>query len=164
MKYKKIYKRRQGAPFKEEDTQEIGEFIENCPDKTTKGILEEIKKHPEHKIYSLFEWDKDKAVELYQLQRVREIVSHIEVEVIKIGSSEPVELNVSLSAFKSVVPVNSTERVFVPIDEVMSNKNYREQVIERAKVELNNWIERYSQYEELEKLAMKIKKALDEED
>jgi len=157
---KKLYKKRMGAPFKEEDTQEIGEFIEKCKDKTTRGILKEIKEHPKSKIYSLFEWNKNKALELYQLQRVREIVSHIEVEIVRIGESEPVDLSVSVSAFKSVVPVNSDERVYASFDDVINNKVYREQVIERAKNELQNWIGRYGQYQELEKIINALQKLL----
>ena len=160
MKIKKIYKKRLGAPFKEEDAQEIGEFIENCKDKTTRGILNEVKKNPKSKIYSLFEWNKNKAVELYQLQRVREIISHIEIEVIRIGSDEPVGLNVSVSAFKSVQPVNSEERVFVSFDEGMNNEVYRKQIIERAKTELRNWTEKYNQYKELETIIETILKVL----
>ncbi len=160
MKENKIYKRRIGAPFKEEYAQEIGEFINECKDKTTRGILEEIKKYPKSKIYSLFEWDKNKALELYQLQRVREIVSHIEVEIVRIGGSEPVDLSVSVSAFKSVIPINSEERVYAPFDDVMNNEVYRKQVIERARNELYNWIERYKQYKELEKIIHTLQELL----
>jgi len=147
---RKVYKARVGAPFKQEDAQQIGEFIENCKDKTTRGILVEIKKNPKHKIYSLFEWNKTKAVELYLLQRVREIISHIEVEVVRIGEQEPMVLSVSVSAFKSVLPVNSEERVYASFDEGMNNELYRKQIIERAKTELRNWMDRYNQYKELE--------------
>jgi len=160
MNTKKIYKKRIGAPFKEEDAQEIGEFIEKCKDKSTRGILNEIKKKPKSKIYSLFEWNKSKAIELYQLQRVREIISHIEIEIIRIGSDEPVELNVSVSAFKSVQPINQEERVYVSFDEGMNNKEYRKQIIERAKTELKNWTEKYHQYKELETIIKTILKTL----
>jgi hypothetical protein len=163
-KIKKVYEARAGAPFKQEDAQAIGDFIENCKDKTTKGIFEEIKSHPEHIIHSLFEWDKDKAVELYQLQRVRDIVSHIEINIISLGSKEPTSLNVSISAFKSVQPVNSEERVYVSIEDGMNNEVYRIQIIQRAKNELRNWMERYNQYKELTKIVYAIKGLLSEEE
>ena len=157
---KKVYHKREGAPFKDEDAQEIGEFIESCKDKSTKGILEEVKKHPESKIYSLFEWDKDKAAELYQLQRVREIVSHLEVKIIRIGNREPVMLDVSISAFKSVRPRDSDERVFASSEEIMNDDYLREQVVMRAKIELKNWMERYNQYKELETIIRTIRNLL----
>ena len=160
---KKIYEARVGSPFKQEDAQEIGEFIENCKDKTTKGILEEIKKHPENKIYSLFEWDKSKAIELYQLQRVREIISHIEINIISIGNKEPMNLNVSISAFKSVQPINSEERVYASAEDYINNKVYRIQIIERAKTELRNWTEKYNQFRELETIVKTIISLLDED-
>jgi hypothetical protein len=157
---KKVYKARIGSPFRQEDAQEIGEFIEKCKDKSTRGILEEVKRNPKSKIYSYFEWDKGKAVELYLLQRVREIVSHIEIEVIRIGEQEPVSLNVSVSAFKSVQPINSEERVYVSFDDGMNTEVYRNQIIERAKTELKNWMEKYNQYKELETIINTIKKLL----
>jgi len=157
---KKVYLARVGSPFKQVDAQEIGEFIENCEDKTTAGILKEIKKNPKSKIYSLFEWNTKKASELYQLQRVREIISHIEINIVSIGTNEPTTLNVSVSAFKSVTPINSDERVYVPIQEGMNNEVYRNQIISRAKNELKNWIERYNQYKELETIAKKIKELI----
>ena len=156
-KIKQIYEARVGAPFKQEDAQAIGEFIENCRDKTTRGILESIKKHPEHPIYNLFEWDKNKAIELYLLQRVREIISHIEVKIISIGSEEPMSLSLNISAFKSVQPIDNPERVYVSMEEGMTNPEFRSQIINRAKIELKNWMERYQQYQELTLIINAIK-------
>jgi hypothetical protein len=157
---KKVYKTRVGSPFRSEDAQEIGEFIENCKDKSTRGILEEVKRNPKSKIYSYFEWDKKKAVELYLLQRVREIVSHLEIEIVRIGEHEPINLNVSVSAFKSVQPVNSEERVYVSFNDGMNTEVYRNQIIERAKTELRNWMGRYNQYKELETIIKTLKTLL----
>jgi hypothetical protein len=157
---KKVYQARVGAPFKQDDAQEIGEFIENCKDKSTNGILKEIIKHPKSKIYSYIEWDTKKASELYQLQRVREIVNHLEIKIIRLGNEEPVYLKVSISAFKSVSPIDAGERIYVPIEEGMTNEFYRTQIIERAKIELRNWINRYNQYQELSVIINTIKKLL----
>jgi len=157
---KKIYKAREGSPFKQEDAQEIGEFIENCKDKSTRGILEKVKKNPKSKIYSLFEWNVKKRAELYLLQRVREIITHIEIEIISLGDSEPISLNIALSAFKSVKPINSDERVYIPIEEGMNNEVYRKQIIQRAETELKNWMEKYNQYKELQIIINALQKVL----
>jgi len=149
---KNIYVARQGAPFKKEDVQEIGKFIEKCKDKSTRGILKEVKKHPESKIHSYIEWDIKKGSELYQLSRIREIVNHIEIEIIRFGNNDPVDLDVSISAFKSVCPEGSKDRIYVSVEEGMTNEHYREQIVSRAKVELKNWMERYEQYDELSKI------------
>lgn len=156
-KARQVYEARIGAPFKQEEAQAIGEFIEECSDKTTRGILERIKNHQGHPIYKLFEWDKDKQSELYLLQRVREIISHIEVKIISIGSQEPINLSVNISAFKSIKPSDSEERIYVSIEEGMTNLDYRTQIIQRAKVELKNWMERYQQYQELSSIVKVIK-------
>ena len=57
-------------------------------------------------------------------------------------------------------PVNSEERIYVPIEEGMTNEFYRTQIIQRAKNELKNWMERYAQYKELSKIVNTLKKAL----
>ncbi|MGV9206225.1 MAG: hypothetical protein ACOC44_19645 [Promethearchaeia archaeon] len=164
---KKKYLPRNGAPFKKDDAQEIGEFIENCKDKSTEGILEEVKKHPDSKIYQYLEWNKDKAAEKFNLQQIRNIVNHIEVKIVQIGSSEPVELDVQVNAFQSVIPEESNpdlysgEKVYVSQDEAMKKDFYRKQVIERAKTELRNWRARYKQYRELQNIIKKIDEELD---
>jgi len=151
MKKEKIYHVRNGAPFKERYAQTIGIFIENCKDKTTKGILKEIKKNPKHIIHSLIEWNDKKASELFRLQQVRNIVNHIEIEIVGLNNKTPIR------AFYSII---NGEESYKDINEVFSNKKYRNQVIERAKQELDNWIARYHIYNELRKICKVIKKEL----
>jgi len=160
-KAKIVFKARIGSPFKIEDAQEIGEFIEKCKDKSTRGILEEVKQHPESKIYEYIEWNDKEAGELYRLQRIRNIVNHLTINVISIGDSEPIKLKYDLTAFESVIPSWSDVRVYAPRAEVMSNEDYRRQTIQRAKVELRNWMERYNQLQELAEIINIIREKLD---
>jgi len=148
MKKEKIYHARVGSPFKEKYAQTIGVFIGNCKDKTTKGILKQIRKNPKHIIHSLIEWKDKKASELFRLQQVRNIVNHIEIEIVGLNNKAPIR------AFYSVI--NGMES-YKDINEVFSNKKYRNQIIERAKQELDNWIERYHIYNELKRMCKVIK-------
>jgi len=168
VKIKKVYKARVGSPFSQDDAQEVGEFIyERCDGKTTPEILEEVKKHPKSKIYSLIEWDDKKASELYRLERIRNIVNHIHIDIIRIGNSEPIVLSMPIRAFQSVHKIDTTtgmyegERVYVTAEEGMLNPDYRKQIIERAKTELKNWMDRYNQYQELANIISTIKRLLD---
>ena len=155
----KVYKARNGSPFKMEDAQEIGEFIENCSDKSSKGILEEIKRHPEHKIYRFIEWDNKKAGAMYRLQAVRNIINHLEVDIVRIGNTEPTQLNVSVSAFQSVMD-DVEGKIYVSMEDGISNDFYRQQIIKKARTELINWTAKYNQYKELAIITQTIKSLL----
>lgn len=157
-KSKKKYLARLGSPFRKEDAQEIGEFIESCKDKTTNAILEEVKKNPESKIYQyIYTVDDLTATELFRLQTLRNIINHIEIDVIQIGDREPVKLNMSICAFHSI----KNPKRYVSFEEGMENKDYRVQIIGRARGELNGWVKRYDQYSELSEYTKVIKKLLD---
>jgi len=156
LKNKKYYIARPFAPFKKEDAQEIGKFIENCSDKSTEGILNTIKKNPKSKIYSYIEWDVNKASKLYQLQKVREIINHLEVEVIYLGNKEPMKMEVAIRAFENVSLENSNKREYVSIEKGMTKEYYRKQIISRAKAELKSWIEINRKYKEFARIIEKL--------
>ena len=149
-KKKIIYKARNGAPFKVDDAQDIGEFIEKIPEKTPENILKSIKKNPRHTIYDCIEWDDKKASYQYRLQQVRNIVNHITIEIEEIGSSVPVR------AFYSVNSIKDKGPVYVDIEMAFKKEYYRDQIRQRAYVELNNWRERYVIYKELKPIVKAI--------
>lgn len=146
------YYARVRAPFKKKDVQNIGEFISNIENKTTKNILSEIKKQKDHVIHEYIEWDDEIASEKYRLQQVRNIVNHVEVKILKSTSSE------SVRAFHCIVSSNSDKKgkdeltEYVPIAVVMEDDEKRSQVIKRAKTELINWRDRYKIYNELKEI------------
>jgi len=143
-KYK--YYARQGAPFKNDDAQEIGRFINNIKKKTTKNILKKIEKTPDHVIHDYIEWDDTVAGEKYRLQQVRNIVNHVDVKIIDNGSHEPVR------AFYSVVEDSgkTNEKSYVQVDVAFDDDDKKSQIISRAKHELKNWRDRYKVYRELQ--------------
>ena len=160
----KQYFARDGSPFRKQDAQAIGEFIENCPDKTTAGILNEVRQHKDHVIYSYFDWDKDIAAEKHWLSLVRGIVNHLEVTIVQIGDGVPKELDINIRAFQSVSNdlISHKTKFYVSSDEGMNNELYREQIIARAKSELTNWVERYKIYRELDSIISAIEEVYKE--
>jgi len=150
----KIFHARIGSPFKEEHAQEIGEFISNVEDKSTTGILDAIRQNKKHTIAEYIEWNNKIASEQYRLQQVRNIVNHITVEVVEIGDKLPLRMFYSVR-----IPENNTP-VYMDYESVASDKFTLDQIINRAKIELENWIERYQQYSQLENIVSVIKKAL----
>lgn len=148
---KKVFVARIGSPFKKEHAQKIGEFIDRISDKSTKNILREIRKNKKHTIYSYIEWDDKKASELFRLQQVRNIVNHIEVEIVEVGNGKPIR------AFYSISSDEIGEEVkYVDLKEAFDNSDYRKQVIDRAKNELDNWAARYRQYVEFSRIVKEI--------
>lgn len=154
---KKRYGARSGAPFKKKDAQEIGEFIERMDIKTPKNILKEVKKNKECIIYSYLEWDDNKAAEDFRLQQIRNIVNHITIVVKDVDNSLPIR------AFHPVMAEsNGKTPIYIDLDMAFSNDYYRIQVISRAKTELQNWRERYRQYDELKEIVFAISSFIDE--
>jgi len=154
----KIYMARTGAPFKAEDAQEIGKFIESVKDKSTMGILEAVKKDRDCVLHKYIEWDNKEAAEEFRLQQIRNIVNHITIEITQLGDGQPVR------AFYSINDAIQKNTIYVNVESVFSNTEYRNQVIERAKSELRNWMERYKQYSELSTIVDAIKRARGLED
>jgi hypothetical protein len=149
----KIYMARSGAPFKAEDAQEIGKFVESVQDKSTKGILEAVRKDRNCILHAYIEWDNKEAAEEFRLQQIRNIVNHITIEITQLGDGHPVR------AFYSINDASHEDATYVNVESVFSNTEYRNQVIERAKSELRNWMERYKQYSELSSIVDAIKRS-----
>ena len=150
------YGARVGSPFKVEHAQKIGEFIEKIPVKSTENILNAIAIKKKHLLYNYIEWDDVRAGHEYRLQQVRNIVNHVTIEITETGDSLPIR------AFYSVIPKDDSEqKVYVDLQMCFSNEHYRNQVVDRAKHELDNWVERYKQYNELSKFVYAIKPLID---
>ena len=104
-------------------------------------------------LHSCFEWDDSIAAEKYRLWQARHIISSLEIEIVK--DNQPafktrLFLNVSI-----VAPKKQGE--FVGVDVVLSNKDYRDRVLDNALLELRAFQRKYAAYEEL----MGVCKAID---
>lgn len=154
----KKYYPREGAPFKKEDAQKIGEFIDKIENKTTENILNEIEKNEDHVIHNYIEWNDDKAANGFRLQQVRNIISHVEVKIIGGGIKEPVR------AFHSIINENEKDEkkfTYVSVDVAFSDNYAKMQIISRAKTELKNWRDRYHIYNELKDIVNAIEPFID---
>lgn len=153
-KKEKKYGAMKGAPFKKEHAQAIGKFIEQAPDKTTPGLLAQIRENPNHTIHDYIEWDDSIAAQKYRLQQVRNIVEHVHIEMEDVQSAVPIR------AFFSVREEDSSQPEYKPIEVAFSKKAHHKQVINRAKNELKNWAERYRVYQELQPFTRAIDQLL----
>lgn len=151
----KRYKARNGATFKNEDAQAIGEFIESFADKNPEEILKQIRKNKNHPIYKYIEWDKDSAAYQYQIQQVRNIINHIVLDIEQIPD---VRAFVSVKEFDT----EDCKPSYHSIESVEDSAYMKSQIIMRAKQELYNWAERYKQYNELSSIVSFIESELKE--
>jgi len=129
-----IYKRREGAPFKEEDTEMIAKIIAGIEKK--QGIVkpEDLVEEARDKnspIHNLFEWNDKKGAYEYRLQQGRSIINHIEIEVRSVPSS-PTQIDIVIHqqrAFHNVV--SEGERGYVSTVNVVREEDLARQVLQR---------------------------------
>lgn len=150
MKETKVYKAREGAPFRKDDVDEIGQFIYGIKERTTENVLNEIKKHSNEIIHFYIEWNDKKASHEYRLQQIRNIINHIEIEIVFHGETKPIR------AFHSIKQEEGGKPIYVDVVTTFSDDYSRNKVIERAETELRNWRDRYSTYKELKPILEKI--------
>ena len=140
----KIYEARDGSPFSADDAQEIGEFFEKHQGKSTEELLAAVKKNTNSAAYKYIEWDDGKAGQEFRLHQIRNIVNHITLKITEVGSRVP------LRAFFSVrASPQATENTYCSFEATFEDEYLKKQIIRRAWNELQNWADRYRQYNEL---------------
>lgn len=130
----KEYKARTGAKFNNTDAQVIGEAIENLKDEKGHILVSRIiinAKSESSELHKHFEWDNIKAAHDHRLQQARELVNHI-VEVVIIDGEEAIE-----RSFVSV-HVEDQGKVYVTIDDAITNEDYRKQLLSKMINTLEN--------------------------
>lgn len=153
---KRIYKSRNGSDVGSEEIQKVGEFIfEKCQGMTSEQILEQIRQHPENPAYNHIEWDDTKASRNYRIQQVSVIIHSITIEIQSVGETKPIRCfyNVRESADNPV-------RVWNDISVVVDDAFMKQQILDRAKHELEYWTDKYSVYAEFFDIIKPIKKFL----
>jgi hypothetical protein len=145
-----MYVPRIGAPFREEDAQDIGEFIYvRNNGKTTEELLAAIENDKQSTIAKYIEWNDKKASRQYRLHQVRNIANHVEIEIIVTRLDEPSSVPITITT-RAGHSINLDDaRRYYDYHTVLATPEYREQILARAKTELKNWMERYEVYQEL---------------
>lgn len=149
------YAKREGAPFKDEDVEPIGQFLDKHSGKNTREMLEIIKKEKEsNPIAKYITWDKGKAATEYQLIQLRQVISG--VSIIVHGSSEPIEMRAYYSINSESKKKEDT--IYYDASQALSDDFARKQLIERAKQSLQNWIYTYGMIKELDSITRFLKR------
>jgi hypothetical protein len=131
----KKYRAKNGAPFKQEEAQVIGETLDeirisNGGNLKSETIVEEAKskKNPLHKF---FEWNNDTCGEKYRLQQARDLTNHIVEEIIVDGDA------IEQRSFLSVINEDE-EKVYVSREDAITNVDYKKQLLDQMISTLEN--------------------------
>lgn len=143
-----------GAPFSgKQRAQDIGEYIVRT--KARSGAVDprdflRAAKAKGHPAYDLFEWTDAVAATIQRLNRARQIIRSIEVEIIVKGEKEPRYTK----AFVNVREVGSYEapEPYYTIEQVMSDNTLHDRYLKRAFDEFSTFQRKYGHIQELSDL------------
>jgi len=110
---------------------------------TPQAVVDSASKN-ESRLHGFFEWDDAVAADQHRLTQARYLLRSIEVYYVLDEAEEAKPMK----ALYNVISAED-ERVYVPLSEVVSDDNYRAQVIEKALKEMKSWACKYRQYKEL---------------
>lgn len=114
---------------------------------TPEDVVEDAR-NPKSPTHDWFEWDNTEAAEKYRKSQASYLLRSINV----VGTVNNVERETKL--FYNVV---MKERVYVTVEEVLTQEDLRVQVIEEARRALGAWERKYGNLEELFEVAGAIK-------
>ena len=130
------------------DAQQTGERIELLESKygkiTPQIVLSDAKKKASP-LHDGFEWDDSIAAEQHRLDQARFILRQIVI----VTSDEDDEEPTAIRAFVSVLDSSEEGKsVYMPIGTAMENADTRQQILEKAYKELQEWGNRYKAFKE----------------
>lgn len=155
----KIFKAARGARFDDEKAQAYGDYLSELSEKkgqmlTTEEVLDAAR--PEKSpIHGYFQWDDSLAAESWRMVQARNLVNHIEIQVVDVYGERQTK------AFHSIeVEVEGVEarRYYVSVEMVGRDEYLRSKVIAGALAELKRWEMKYRDYKELESIFGEIAK------
>lgn len=118
---------------------------------TAENLLEKAKDR-RNPLHDFFDWNNDSAAVKYRLHQARLLINEVKILVNEkeIYAFE----NVNVSVDELEVPA----REYKPVAEILSNDEYRKQVISTALKNITHWQDKYKEYGELKPIFVSIEK------
>jgi len=143
-----IYEWRDGFPSRGVPAAKAGGAIENIR-RTHLGeispeVVVEEAREPRHILHPLFQWHDTEAAAAFRLIQARNLIGALTVKVTLAARTEPRDMRAFVS-----VPAQSEKcdrRVYVRVQDAMSDPEQSEYVIGRALIELRGWQRRWKDY------------------
>jgi len=126
---------------------------------TAENLLEKakIKDSPLH---DLFDWNNTEAGEKWRLHQARVLINEVKIIVgnREMYAFENIKISVSNREENSKEDKEEYSRCYKPIVEILSNEDYRRQVIESALENITYWKEKHSDFAELKPIFVSIER------
>jgi len=146
---KRIFKAGKGSTFDDVKAQTYGEFLwkirEENGDVLTPIQIVEKAKPKASPIHEFFEWNDEIAGDKYRVWQARYLIGRIEIIVESDGEEDQIRAFHNIS----VQDGEEHERGYVTVQDIQSNQDYLEIVLENAVGEIKSWQKRYEQYKRL---------------
>ena len=117
---------------------------------TPRNLVEEAREK-DSVLHDFFDWNNTQAGEKWRIHQATVLINQVEIEV---GEEK-------MFAFESVsvqVEDGRNERVYMTPQEIVSNSDFKKQVIKNALSIISTWQDKYKQYTELSPIFTSIKK------
>ena len=134
----------------------VGEECEKIEKKNgavTANALVDSARAKSSMIHELFEWDDKVAGEQWRLQQAKVVLSCLKITM-KTEDDQPPK---KVRAFINTNPERS-KGIYMNIEDALSNEESRAGVLIRARRELNSFLDKYSDIDELKDVIKTIKK------
>lgn len=135
--------------YKNKDPQVIAEEIYSISDEPTKEQIVDKARDENSELHDLFEWDDTVAAEKYRGVQAGKLLSVLKVTFVDDTSDDEPPTKV-MEPVRMFYGKPSGEEGFVSIVKIMGNQDMYQQLLERAKMELESFKKKYSILKELE--------------
>lgn len=131
-----------GAHIKKKHLHELERIVTRGSGITARSLLNYARKKSSP-LHDFFEWNDSIAAEKFRLSQAGHLLRKVVIEV---------EINnrpTLIRAFHPIEVIEGRPKVYYPLNEILSDKEKRKQVVEYALNEMEGWTERYFNYKEL---------------
>lgn len=140
-----------GSPFNDEDARALGPELQRLAESgvaSVKGIVEYARSDPSSSLYEHLELHRPVEVvaEKWYRRRARLCAASIMVNVYADGERRAIRAFHHVSIVQHGSPGPARGRRYVTVQMVRDDADLSEQVVERARRELDSWTRRYAEY------------------
>lgn len=118
------------------------------------SLVVEESRDEENVLHKLFCWDDEQAAELWRKKQAQDLIRNIRVIVTN------KKMEIAVRAFVNVRPDNGSYRSYIPIQEAILNDCAYNDLLEQAKAEMEDFVSKYAQIEELNPVKAEMLKAI----
>jgi hypothetical protein len=147
------------------DPQVIGDTLEilqlENAGRLTARIVVDAARPIESPMHPLFEWDSERAAELYRESQARHVLASIRIMQPR---SDPREAPRMIHAYVSIAERlgDDVQRAYIPIARVFNDADLLRQAVERAAAELRAFEDRYAEFDGIARAARTAREKIEQ--